>query len=502
MDLLVRLSSDYSKNQNFYARVSDFVDLDPAELVGKGYIRPYVTEESPKAVLLGLFPKRVGRSYPLTISDSILEEHVAACSQEVTVNGFEFDNILKDLTGFEDSAATFFSKQLQEHFKNGFHGVLIESPEVVAADRGSAVAANERSYQTIFSAETILKCDFFKSGPRRGQVKDVILLTESTYYQNKKKETVEQANARRYFFEHDNEAQFQYQELKIDATALKAATGKDEISFEIVTNEPGNLPMIPFVAIGRGPADSALRKTIPLDIGLLNTLSTLRNTNYHQAFQRVMVFGVRDTEQAQTIGEAQMGFFPEAEAHADAIPPGDAAALEREINFILHWTRRIGLRQFRQLTDDLTKQVSSAESKAKDLAALESWYSKTLDMFERKLKQIYRIMHYYEQSKDSDEIEVKIGRDFGLDDSEGQLMIDSTAWNWSQEFDEEGFEVRRNILINYLSQLDMTSELRQELTDKLKNAQRRNPLLPERSNPLNTLINDAEETNTGTGSGV
>ena len=89
-----------------------------------------------------------------------------------------------------------------------------------------------------------------------------------------------------------------------------------------------------------------------------------------------------------------------------------------------------------------------------------------------------------------------------LDDSEGQLMIDSTAWNWSQEFDEEGFEVRRNILINYLSQLDMTSELRQELTDKLKNAQRRNPLLPERSNPLNTLINDAQEANTGTGSGV
>lgn len=496
MALSIRLSSDYSKNQNFYARVADFVDLDPAELVGKGYIRSYDTEDTTKARLLGLFQKRVARSYPLTISDSILAEHVSACSQEVTVDGFEFDEILSDVTGFGDSAATFFSSQVLEHFKNGFHGVLIESPEQPAADRGTAVAANERSYQTLFSAENIIQCEYFKTGPRRGQVKDVILLVESSYYTNEKGEEVEQANARRYYFNHDNEATFLYQELSIDAETLKAA--RDSISFEVVVDEPGNLPVIPFVAFGRGPTDSAIRKTIPLDIGLLNTLSTLRNTNYHQAFQRVMVFGVRDAEQAKTIGEAQMGFFPEADAHADAIPPGDAAALEREINFILHWTRRIGMRQFRQLTDDLTKQVSSAESKAKDLAALESWYSKTLDMFERKLKQVYQIMFYYEQSKESTEIEVKISRDFGLDDSEAQLMTDSTIWGWSQEFDAEGFEIRRRILISYLDQLDMTSDTRQELSEKLQNAQRRNALTAPRENPLTTLVNDAEEINTGT----
>lgn len=492
----ITLSADYGKNQTFYSRTADFVDCDPMDIIGKGYIKSYDTEDTTKALALGSFVKRLARSYPLTISDSILEEHVSACSQSVTVEGFDFPEILSDVTGFDSSAQTFLAEQLREHFKNGFHGVLIEGTKTTAPDLAGAQAAGERSYQTLFTAENILKCEYFMTGFKRGQLKDVVVLVEGSVRTDKDGKQIKVANARRYYFEDENQFNFEYQELSIDADKLRHAKG--EVAFEVVSQEPGNLPIIPFVAFGGGPKDSAIRKTIPLDIGLLNTLSTLRNTNYHQAFQRVIIFGVRDPEGAKTIGEAQVGIYPEAEGHADAIPPGEAAALEREINFILHWTRRIGMRQFRQLTDDLTKQVSSAESKAKDLKALESYYNKTLDMFERKLKQVYWVMNYYETSQDSAEINVKIARDFGLDDSEQQLMTETVVWSWSQEFGEEGFEVRRAVLIKHLDEIDMTPEDRAELTDRLKAATRKNPLSPERSNPLTTLINDAQDTNTGT----
>lgn len=414
----------YQKTNKFYTKAEALVSYDEDDVVNQKFVTKYSTEIAQEAKEgSSSYPNRLARTYSLTFTDSTLAQHVTTCAQQVAVIGFGSDEegdkettedkILDDVTGFGHSTSDFLREQLGHSFLYGMHCVLISRSEATAETEEQKVLLNERSYLFLYKPQAVIYWSYFYEGSKRGQLKELVLEDESVG---------DKRRFRRYIATTTGHT---WQILESD---LKTNLGfAKEVSAILIEQGESTVSRIPAVIFGSGGEDSLLKKSVHLDLAQLNRQSTYSNVNFYQGFRQTIVAGIADVSNAmKQISESIISFVTGNNVVVHEIPAGDPVGLETEIRMIQHWNRRLSMYQLRQVTDDLTKQSPSAESKAKDLQVLSKIYNTYLNYFERKLTEVWRIVAEFEgfTPEKVAKIQVRIARDLDLTDSEFDLQRD------------------------------------------------------------------------------
>lgn len=439
----LNIDSGYARLLKMTKPLKDFASGDPELIATSEYIPPYKSELTNEAQSMGRYRNRIQRTPVMPFSGQIVNEHVYTCSRDIAIEypeALNDDPILVDIRsnvdGLGEDAQLALARGAELYFRDGRFAILVESP--------TAVDAETRSYQTRYESCSILALERFMES-KRGQIRRVLLLNAPTPAADNKL----LLNAREYFFESDaaaNYIQIDWQSEPVDPNAMKDIS---EIEFHEMGRVEGSIPKIPVVIFGRGPKDSAISSVVPMDKAVLNYNSIISNVIYAKGFSRTIFTGV-EADQISDLDEQQALCLPSSDSSVTELSPDDPAAMREERNFLAHMAKRFGMRQFKQAQDDLTKQVQSAESKAKDLESLGAYYNQTLDMFEKWLREVYQLHLMFLRSDASKEtldgVKVSINRDFGLSDTEYQLQVDMYVEKLATRYGKAGDKVILDIL--------------------------------------------------------
>lgn len=405
---------------------------------------------------------RLNRLYRSNYVSPYVTIHTSHMSQPLTVAGADDERlkvIQADSTGFRQSLTQMARERLHRFCRDGKVGALVDSPAVIAKDRATARATKERSYQVVYDACDIRNWEVFAEGARKGQFKEV-LLAEPT--------DGKRARFRRLVIEDSENAKFHWQILETKTKSFLTAAEKD-FTAEVVDEGEGGIGRIPFVVFGCGPDDSLVADVWPLDIAIMNLTSVLSNIVYNQGFQRSLLAGVAP-EEIEKITEFTVTLLRNTDARIFTIDPGDPAAAEKEIEKLKKEADRRGKFEFNQLSDD-TRQVQSADSKAKDLVTRKALYDATLDYQEDIETEILRL-HAEFEGVDPADISVSIGREYGLEDEQAELNKLGLVWGHARELGAH--RLRKEILrieaakLPYLpSETETTEEVQRAVLDEI-----------------------------------
>lgn len=480
------------KSFRWWEKVGDITSSQKERVCSGRYIQSFQTERTAEARARGVYNNRLERSPVAVLSPGIVRQHQATAAQQISIEGFDNEIILSDGDGFGRTAQNLFSKRLYYYLRDGQVGTLVEAPEEIADNLLEAQERGERSYQILYQASEILHYELFTQGPRKGRLRDLYLL-ESPRTEG----DVIYERVRRYFFRQqiseDGEQlgirdgySIQILERKREEEdydlSLTRPNDTDEREYNVAEESDQIGERIPFVLCGSGPQDSVLHDILDLDIHLLNLHSELRSVNDYQAFRLVFLFNMNEgQEELREVGQHMIHSFA-SDGRVESLPPSSPDALERQIHTTEQRIKKIAFRQYNQLLNDDTKQVQSAESRAKDLLALEAFYNDLLDLMIRKEEQIYEFHATYE-GVNPDNIQVSVGRDFGFGDPEQKLHRTLLAFNSASRFSPGGDEVQRELMASLIEQLDLTvatgeseEEVKNRLKDGIRNSTVTNPL--------------------------
>jgi len=443
----LKYHADYKKQERTWIAHRDFADGSHDLVATRAYVPPYKTDLQPKFESEATYANRLARTVNINITAPILDEHTHASGREITVQNFDDDvhqDILEDPAQNGENVRVAFRRALSKYYRDGCLGILVE--------RGKDPNPAIRSFQVMYETLTIRDWEYFSEGPRRGQLR-MVLLQDANVVRDKRI----YHRARRYELTDESlNYIWKIYESEPKDPGLKLF---EEPRYKLIEEGEGEFGEIPFVLMGRGIKDSAVKDVVPLNIGILNRNSILSNINYHQGFRVPVFTGVGDLNEIGPVSEYNAVALSNPTAGVTTIDAGDPVAIEKERNFLIHWAKRVGMKQFKQLLDDMTKQVQSAESKAQDLIALKEFYNETLDFFEGWLSAVYRLHAKFENVNISDDalqaIKVSISRDFELEDKEAQLQEDTVVRLMVDSLDEETrLEIIKAILKRYISGME------------------------------------------------
>jgi len=533
----LRMTEVDRKNRRYWKMAREFREGDEETLVSEGYILPFHSEGTVEAKALNLYQDRIKRSYPLTLTNSILHAHKAHLAQNISFSGVDVQSeqlqtILDDVTGYDKSHKKAYTDLVCDFLSMGMVGVLVEGTantsqsEVVAREQG------ERSYQTIIRPEHIYDLQKFHEGKRKGQVRCVTLFKgaypvkqpEAEIQQGKEPEY--KLHFRRYYYEEvkaEDGSKVISESYKV--VELKTKSHSSLLTIHSLLSQPftelekqgeimeGALEEIPFYTIGNGPESaSIMRAVIYLDQALLNKTSVIGNTNYYQAFRKILIAGELSKEDRIAFAANLVAFFDNPDIKPHVIEPGNAEAVEKERDFIISWAVKIGMLRFSQFHDEGTKQVQSAESKAKDLDLIKEFYNDILDEFEPFLRKIYNAHAEFEglQATDDKGLQVNLARDFnGLVDPEQEQLDDALILANHQKLGEVGDKLFKQVMAKVVSRMRINPEeeesqamTRNQLIEEVMNATiqkddlglippGRNPRIAEERNRLNAQDTDS-----------
>lgn len=403
-----------------YTGILDFLEGSLSTI--SGYVNKYQAEDAQNKEALDHFNLRLRQLYHKPIMEPSHQIHMAHLNQAIKWGGIEesaIKDFLEDVTGEQVTAQDFLSEMLWYRIGLGKVGVLVDGPKSdgQTKSKDEARSAGERSYQILYRADQIKYWEFALSGDLKGKLVKVVLVD--------KPRTTEQGETiprlRRFFYPPGaNQYSWQVLELRTGDGSVKAkSAGAGRQKWEVIEEGSGTLSEIPFVMWGRGLKDSILRNVWQLEKANLNNGSVKTNIMYRQGFQRTIVAGAKDHE-LKMIGESIINKVADHDAKVQTIEPGNPEAHFKEEALIESRAQRIALLQHNQLVDD-TRQVQSAESKAKDLTAREKYYNKILDEAQRILKKIWGFHFEFEGIQGAEKLQISISRDFGLKASDEEI---------------------------------------------------------------------------------
>lgn len=389
------------------------------------------------------YATRLKRLYNVNFCDPYLFLHWCHMSQPITLSGMDgkpLDAIKSDATGYGEDFIQVARDRLWYYDRDGRVGTLVDGPAVIADNKEQAVTTKERSYQVIYQAKQIRYWERFTDGPRKGQLRELVL--EMPGKKGK-------ACFRRFVQPEGNVA-FQFEDLEVaSSTSGIALINNAPVQAEVVATGTGGLNTIPFVVMGCGPEDSFIKDVWPLNKTFMNLLSVLSNVLYNQGFQHSVLTGARK-EEITKITEYTITLLSNPDASIHLIPPGDPQGLFSELANLKGEIHRRAKFQYNQLADD-TRQVQSAESKEKDLIVQKVIYDNTLDLLSRTEEKIYRF-HAEFEGANPDDISVSIARDYGLEDKQAKSAQQQQVFSMAGQLGVQ--ELQKEILKIWASELD------------------------------------------------
>lgn len=410
---IVTLSADYNNALKRWEMIDDFCAGDRETLVNK-YLVQHFTEKVNSANARELWAGRKQRTGYEDDAKPFLDIHTGHLGREVNFGKLsedpQFKAIIDDVTGYGETAQELYQQKVEAFLKYGLLAVLVDGPSEIAADKKTAQENRERSYQVLFTGRQILHFNWFEFGPRKGQVREVILAADPVMVDNELRE------AAHYWYMpalagSDATSNFIKEFLIAEAKDPKDVPG--EKKFKATNPVTGTIPVIPIEIVGRGIGDSAMRGVVSQSWKIFNSISVCDSINHNQGFVWNVLFGVNQSEVGEK-HEAGVTLVSNPEAHVESIPAGVPTGYENQIQREKATLRRIGMWENQQMADD-TAQVQSADSKARDQKARLKNYEDRTNKLERAERRIWGFHALYE-GKDPSVVTVTVERDFGLDD--------------------------------------------------------------------------------------
>lgn len=408
--ILLSFHSQYLAESPIWERVDDLCDLNSDELISRGYLFRHTSEDGPKGETQRR--SRESRTFYDNEMEPLIAVHVGHLTQEITwpdqiSNNPKFEALIEDVTGFGDSVTEVHQDKVECLCRHGRYGVLVDGPKIIAQDRQSAEANKERSWQVLYSARQIKDWGYFEEGPKRGQLRYVVVDAPAGVNEQGK------AIDRFYYFLVGEVGNFIRQTFEREGDT---ATADGKIRVKALEVQPGELPYVPFEIVGRGLVQSAsMKSSAECAEDIFNEESALTNINYYQAFKKIVFTGVK-SDQVVALSEHLALCIEQPDATVHEIQAGDPLALERSLSRKRNRLKRKILRQFNRMLSEDSNAPESADSKARDQKSLIAWYNALLDRMQRSENRIWTIHGEYEGATFAEPISIKIGREFELDD--------------------------------------------------------------------------------------
>lgn len=461
-----------------YKAARDFVLGD---VINSNYIVPYSTDykydsSGDQAGLNQHYSDRVKRSYNINLTEAVLEQHRITLAQPMSLGGQEeseeLQDFISDVDGEGSSLDDFIRQTLWEYGGLGTAAILTEAPVMDPDGTSRLFEAEQRPYWRLYSAFQVRYWERFEFGSERGKVRQVIL-------ENAPQVDAMGESRRHFLWYYFPEGSGVYSVREVVSLPMEENDKETGENFEVISDEanPGGLSEIPVVILGGSHSDSFTCRIWPLNHALLNRLSVLTNINYHHGFPKVFVTGVSDSEEFRKSGEYIVNSINNPNAKVLQLEPGNPSAVFEEIRMLLHNIKLIAGFKLTQLTADDTRQTQSAESKSKDLQLLANFYNDTALYLERKFSQA--MTHVATFLGVEEEINVQIGRDFGLEDDALDLAMDELVLSTVTAYLDEASanEVVKAITLRRISDMriagvgdETENETRQRLREIIANA--------------------------------
>ena len=437
--VILRNHPELVANCEIYKLIDDYADGSPARvaeyLIKYGFEHDEIDER-----VLRHYRSRIERLDNHNFVERALKLHTGHMAQPIRLSGINekgpLEQIKKDVTGRGVDYTRAARKRLALFCKDGRNGTLVDGPASIAVNERGARSAGERTYQIIYNATQIRNWDWFTSGPRMGQLSEVILAeTPLVDAQGNVFDRV-----RRFRQPEDPDAPFLWDILVAVRDGDANHWFDKEREYRIVggTRE-GRLREIPFVLWGDGPGDGFVRAVARANRIHMNMMSVRDNVLYYTGFQKIAMTGVAP-EEIEKWAEAAILLLGNENARLLQIDPVNPEGLTDRQSMLERYIDRIIKFEYNQLADD-TRQVQSSDSKAKDMVVRKVIYNDTLDDLTNVERRIWRFMAMME-GESPDAIDVTIGREFGLEDPEEErqdlLAAETSASNlgcveWQRE---------------------------------------------------------------------
>jgi hypothetical protein len=489
----------YLRSLPVYLRHDDFIDGDVDRV--RRYLVRHMSEklkvpdpnDSSKRINIGqqMWNIRNERLANDNLCEPILMHWLAFLTQEIShtdaLSEEPWSEFFENLDGFNTPHDVFVREVFEKYLGYGRVGILVEGPADVAEGADEAQAAGERSYATLFESYEIPVCEYWKTGPDRGKVKEVVFILDSMQSEDS---SSRDTKVRRYWQETAG-AKPRVQEYRVpgyifddvfgttrpEQSVKKWAESREWVPLGNETEI--DLDCIPVVIIGDGPRDSILYSSVvPKNRELLNKKSAKDTIDYYQAFKRLAFFGV-DPSQAGAWNEALAAFFKEADGKMQEVEAGNPESLTNDIDNIKREAFLDGLLRAALRHQLMTKQVQSVDSKREDNNTLEKFLGSVVDIVERGFNDVVRFMWHFETGSEADDeiVRVTIGRDFKIAFTESELAEQSILVAWLRDFGPAGEKAYAEIVATKLleqrfaaSDREAEDTLKKELADAIRQA--------------------------------
>jgi len=339
-------------------------------------------------------------------SGLVLDMHTAALNQTVQIDelmaGDTWETILADVTGFDDDVQAFAREISRLKLVDGKVAILVDSPALVAQTEQERLSNGERSYSVVFDATKIAYWSRWIDGYMKGALSEIVLEVDA----------VDGHRSFRRLFIPAQGVPYQWQTLIAESAGFSSAA--KEIECSVIDEGEGAFEYIPVVLWGEGLVQSEIRPTQLVSKSRLNKKSALDNILFYQGFQRVAGFGINPEEQ-KAMAENTLMLSANENGRFQVIQEGNPDALVNDVKALDRLAFRVGLRQKHMMADD-SRDVQSAESKAKDAEALNDCYDRFLDELEGVLTQVFRWHASYESL--SEDFSISIDRSYRSEDSD------------------------------------------------------------------------------------
>jgi hypothetical protein len=457
---VVTLSAEHNKALQRWEMIDDFCDGDREVLVSK-YLTQHYTEKTGTRTATALWNGRKERTGYEDDANPYLVIHSGHLGREINFGKLseneQFKKIIDDATGFGESAQELYQQKVETYLKYGLFAVLVDGPEVIADNKKEAQDNGERSYQVLFNGSQILHFSWFETGPRKGQVKEVVLKADPVMVGE------ELRDAAHYFYL-PPEAQFNKALSFIKETLVAEAKDPNakpgEKKYKVTETTTGTIPVIPIEIVGRGIRDSAMKGVVQQSWKIFNSISVCDSINHHQGFIWHYATGANENE-VKEIHEAGVSLFANPDAKIDSVPAGVPTGYENQINREKATLKRIGMREFNQLADD-TAQIQSADSKSLDQKSRLKWYQDITNKLERSERRTWQHIALYEGAN-AEEVAITIERDFGLDDPTATQSIRGMQFSRATQAGVE--EIKDNLLKLDVLEMDIVPKADETVED-------------------------------------
>lgn len=440
----VHFHPDLIANWDEYNLIGDFEDGRVSRVGNHLWAHPSERDGTPEGQTN--YRLRQERLYNINFCRPYLKMHAAHMAQRMDLTGVESDRmkpILADVTG--SGLNYLLASRLRRglYMRDGRVGTLVDSPATIADSKVEARKTGERSYQVIYQATQIRDWDFFKTGPRTGELSLVVV--DDGFVKGDDGKVYHAI--RRFTQPEGSSSRFTWERLKQTGTGPSSGISTEGIECERVDDGEGGLTYIPFYLMGDGPDESFIADVWPLNLAWMNLNSVLSHIIYNQGFQRSIFTGM-EPEDISKLTEWIVGVARNPNVNILTIPPGDPVACEKELDRLKREAHRRARFEYNQLAED-SKESPSAASKAQDQKTRIQIYNDTLDLQIPVEQRIYAAHTELEGKRQT--IGVQVSRDFGLEDPEAEELALAAA---EASADKLGVvEVQREILKVRLSKI-------------------------------------------------